>query len=944
MLLQPDVRLTLTALALAAATAFVTLSLFAQASEEAAGRRRWGHALAALCGAAGLWAAHLIVILSHRGNFVAGATHPLFLATLAGSALVLFTGFSLASRSGRWHLPLGGAINGTGIGVMHYAGIYALAIPGTLEWDVPLMLISIGLGAGANSAALAILKRNKRAAEILAGATAVAIAFYALHALMPKGIRSIDPALEAAIPQHHWAMAVVIAGAAGAVLVLGYATILVERLSRRDNAQVLQQIVDAAIEGIVVVRNGEIVGANRRIAELSGISQRALIGKQVEHELFDRPVQLGDVREVSLGTATGAGIPVKVLHQQLVSGADIYAVHDLTERRAAEAELQRRNRVLQEREEDLRCRNLQFDAALRHMSQGLCMFDRDERIVLWNERFATIYGLSPDQVRPGMLRADVIALCTAEGVWAGSAPETCIRANGSPVGKFLHTVEELSDGRCIAVTQVPMAGGGWLSTHEDITEQRRAEARIEYLARHDDLTGLPNRSLLRDRLREALTRLKSGDGIAVHYLNLDRFKDVNDGLGHNSGDELLQAFASRLREVAGEKDTVARVGGDTFVIVQTGAAEAHDAVDLAAQIIAAMEEPFTLAGQVQVVLGTSIGISMAPGDGEEAELLLNNANLALSRAKQEERGRYRFFEKEMDARVRARHKMERDLRSALARGELELYYQPLLNLKRNELSCFEALLRWHTPDGKSIEPGEFIPLAEETGIILPLGEWALKQALAEAAKWPKQIRVAVNLSAVQFRARDLAQVVMEALAATGVEAARLELEITESVLLQDRETTLATLHQLRDLGVRIALDDFGTGFSSLNYLRSFPFDKLKIDRCFIQGLDEGNEEAVAIVRAVAKLGRSLGISTTAEGIETAGQMEVARREGFTEIQGYWLGVPMSAGAIAKEHDLYAGARTSRRREAAPAAGKQAAASEPGTRAKRPRRAQRVGAR
>ncbi len=384
----------------------------------------------------------------------------------------------------------------------------------------------------------------------------------------------------------------------------------------------------------------------------------------------------------------------------------------------------------------------------------------------------------------------------------------------------------------------------------------------------------------------------------MHCLDLDRFKEVNDAIGHAVGDELLQEFAARLRRIAGSDTLLARTGGNEFVIVQHPARSPTDATDLAVSVIEAMNEPFVLGEHFQVVLGASIGIAMAPGDGTDADQLIKHANLALHRAKQEQRGHYRFFEKDMDARMRARHELERNLRSALADGELELDFQPLLNLKRNEISCFEALMRWRTRSGEVIPPSEFVPLAEETGLIVPMGEWALRQALAEAAKWPRQIRVAVNLSPVQFNSRNLSQVVMSALAASGVEAGRLELEITESLLLQDRDTTLATLHQLRDLGVRIALDDFGTGFSSLNYLRAFPFDKLKIDQCFIAGLAEGNEESLAIVRAVARLGASLGIATTAEGVETQVQMDIARREGFTEVQGFWIGMPKSAEAVA----------------------------------------------
>lgn len=916
LLLQlPDARLTVTALALAAAAGFVTLSLFHQATEAGCSRRAGRLVLAAACGATGLWAAHFVVQLDHKSDIFAATELPLLVASLLCIALVMFAGLSLAARPGRWHVPVGGAINGTGMGLMHYLGVAAIALPGPLEWDLPLVLASAGIGVGLNAAALSVSDRFKGSAGLWGGALLVGVAFISLHTTSEHAVHHAIEAVaaDAIIPPRHWAMAAVIVGAASAVLVLGYVSTRIDRLSKHDNAELMQQLVDAAIEGIVVVKDGAIVRANRGIAELSGFSQRALIGKEIVGGLLDRPVEIGDVREAELSSATGIGVPVKVMHQRLASGAEVYAVHDLTERRAGEAELRRRNEELREREEELQSRNVMLDTALRHMSHGLCMYDKGERVVMCNEHYATIYGLPPDAVKPGMTRREVIEMRIARGVWAGPSAESYLCQRTKPVTDFGHLVQEMSDGRTISMVHVPLPSGGWVCTHEDITERRLAEERIEHLARHDGLTDLPNRLLLRDRLQEALARLRPGDGLAVHCLDLDRFKEVNDALGHAVGDELLQSFAGRLRHVVGEKDTIARLGGDKFVVVQARAPTARDAVDLAAKIIAAMDEPFALADQVQVVLGSSIGIAMAPGDGIEADLLLKNASLALSRAKQEERGRYRFFEQEMDARVRARHKMERELRSALANGELELYYQPLLNVKRNEISCFEALMRWHTPDGNAIEPGEFIPLAEETGIILPLGEWALRQALSEAAKWPKQIRVAVNLSAVQFSSRNLSQVVMGALAASGVEASRLELEITESLLLQDRETTLATLHQLRDLGVRIALDDFGTGFSSLNYLRSFPFDKLKIDRCFIAGLADGNEESLAIVRAVARLGRSLGIATTAEGIESSQQMEIARKEGFTEIQGFWLGVPMSAAVIAKEYDLHKSTRKPRRR-------------------------------
>ncbi len=914
--MQPDARLIALALALAVGASVVSLSLFGHAARGSAGRRMGWLVLAAVCGAFGIWAAHFIALLSHKFARDGELALPLLVASLLCLGLITYAGFTVAARNGRWQAPVGGAINGTGMGLMHYAGLYAVAVPGALEWDLPLVIVSIGLGVGFNSAALTTYRRLKGPWAFWGAAGLLTVAFFSLHFTAMKAVHGPSiSAVENVVPQHHWMLAVVVVGAAVVVLLLGFVATLIDRLTVHDNVELMQQLVDAAIEGIVVVRNGRIVSTNRRIAELCGVAPRALVGKNVAEALLSGTIAEGASGDALLRTAAGAFLPVNVAHERLRSGDEVYAVHDLSERRAVEAELQSRNRILQEREEELKSRNLQLDTALRHMSQGLCMYDKDERVILCNERYATIYGLSSAVVKPGMPRREIIEMRIASGIWAGASAEAYLYERTQPITTAGCIIQEMSDGRCIALTHVPMPGGGWVCTHEDITAQRQAQAQIEHLARYDGLTDLPNRVLLRERLSEALSRLRPGDGVAVHCLDLDRFKEVNDALGHPIGDELLQEFAARLRHAVRETDTLARVGGDEFIIVQTDAATPRDAIDLAAEIIAAMNEPFVLGEHFQVVLGASIGIAMAPGDGTDADQLLKHANLALSRAKEEERGTYRFFETAMDARMRARHELERNLRSALTNGELDLAYQPLLNLKRNEISCFEALLRWRTPAGVVIEPSEFVPLAEETGLILPLGEWALRQALAEAAKWPRHIRVAVNLSAVQFNSRNLAQLVMSALAASGVEASRLELEITESLLLQHRETTLATLHQLRDLGVRVALDDFGTGFSSLNYLRAFPFDKLKIDRCFIAGLAEGNEESLAIVRAVARLGRSLGIATTAEGVETREQMEIARKEGFTEIQGFWLSVPKNAATIAEEYDLYRRTRKPRRASA-----------------------------
>ncbi|MDR4307580.1 EAL domain-containing protein [Chelatococcus sambhunathii] len=426
---------------------------------------------------------------------------------------------------------------------------------------------------------------------------------------------------------------------------------------------------------------------------------------------------------------------------------------------------------------------------------------------------------------------------------------------------------------------------------EDITDRRANEARIVHLAHHDALTDLPNRLVLLDRLAEALVvQRRHGGAVGVLCIDLDHFKDVNDGLGHAAGDSVLKEVARRLRDCVRGQDLISRHGGDEFTVLQPLLDSAEEARRLAERIIATLSDPFRLHEQ-DVVIGASVGISVAPQDGVSAEMLLRHADMALYRAKADGRGAARFFEAEMDARVQARRKLERDLRAAFALGELELHYQPLLVASDPRITGFEALLRWRHSERGFISPAEFIPVAEEIGLIAPITEWVLAKACAEAANWPSGVRIAVNLSPAHFRKQNPAFAVAQALAESGLAPDRLEVEITESVLLSDSAANIAMLHQIRALGVRIVMDDFGTGYSSLSYLRSFPFDKIKIDRSFVTELGE-SPQCAAIVRAVTSLGASLGITTTAEGVETTEQWERLRAEGCQELQGFLFSRPV----------------------------------------------------
>jgi diguanylate cyclase (GGDEF)-like protein/PAS domain S-box-containing protein len=545
--------------------------------------------------------------------------------------------------------------------------------------------------------------------------------------------------------------------------------------------------------------------------------------------------------------------------------------------------------------------NERFEQALNNMSQALLMFDAEGRLMMSNRRYCDIYGLAPSQVVPGCTIPELLELRRYQCTFSGDVEDYLRRLRAAVAeGRTFQAHAELPDGRIIAIVNHPMPGGGWVATHEDITARRRAEAKISYMARHDALTELPNRVLFQERLEQALTGITRGQHLAVLCLDVDHFKGVNDTLGHPIGDLLLKQAAARLAECMRESDTVARLGGDEFAIVQLGASQPTDATALAARLIEVVSAPYDVDGH-QVVVGISIGIAIAPQDGSDPHRLLKNADMALYRAKADGRGVYRFFEPEMDARMQARRALEIDLRRAVVAGEFELFYQPLVDARVQRVRGFEALLRWRHPRRGLVSPADFIPLAEETGLIVPIGEWVLRRACEEAAGWPADVGVAINLSPAQFKSKNLLAAVTGALAASGLSPGRLELEITESVLLQESEATLAVLHQFRDLGVRIAMDDFGTGYSSLSYLRKFPFDKIKIDASFIRDMAD-QDDSLAIVRAVTAMGASLHIATTAEGVETREQLDRLRAEGCTEVQGYYFSPPRPAAELAELMD------------------------------------------
>ncbi len=710
------------------------------------------------------------------------------------------------------------------------------------------------------------------------------------------------------------------------------------------------------------------------------------------------------------------------IQQKRLNAAQAAVIESSKVQALAEAELNRQR--------DIAHHNMRFNAAVENMSQGLCMFDKDARLVVCNGLYAKMYQLPAELVQPGTLHKDIIAHRVRNGILKGGDGDAAVAHQLSAlsvlsVDKRSSRIDEHADGKLICVIRQPMEGGGWVATHEDITEQRRAEQeldqtkrflnsiienipisvvvkdaktrqfvltnrafeamiglpraemigktvfdlyrageaklmdqsdneslrsgsgvnasdyevetpilgartfstkrivvrdthgeaiylvvviedvterkkseqRIAFMAHHDPLTGLANRAAVTQDIEDAAARQRRwGEPFSVLLLDLDRFKYVNDTLGHPAGDALLQEVAARLKGFLRETDVLARLGGDEFAIIQAGEANQHDAASaLANRIIEMFAKPFNIDGN-EINIGTSIGISLAPAHATNPDNLLKMADMALYRAKSAGRNGFRFFDPEMSEAASVRHKLESDLRHAVHRNELELRYQPVIDCKTGRICGAEALVRWRHPTKGLILPNRFIPLAEETGLITEIGEWVLHTACTEAVTWPADIKLAVNLSAVQFLKSNLSDVVMYALAQSGLPPERLELEITETALIESAASCLPALRQFKSLGISVALDDFGTGYSSLSQLTMFPFDKIKIDKSFTQNLTK-RSDCAAIISATLTLANGLDIATTAEGVETADQYRLLRLAGVTSLQGYLFKHPVPACEI-----------------------------------------------
>ena len=576
---------------------------------------------------------------------------------------------------------------------------------------------------------------------------------------------------------------------------------------------------------------------------------------------------------------TADGRVILIQRTPMSDGGWVATHEDVTEQKRGE-------QLLAEKAAELERMNVRFDAALNTMSHGLCMFDAEQKVVVSNARYAEIYHLSRDQIKPGTSLRQILEYRREKGTNFGPSPEIYIDENVRDASE----VQELGDGRVVAIARHAMPNGGWLTIHEDITDRARNEKRIAFLAQHDLLTGLANRALFAEKLDDAAKRFqRHGTTFTVLMLDLDKFKNVNDTLGHSTGDQLLVAVAHRLESSLRDTDVLARLGGDEFAILQENEKnQSESAIALALRIIGLIEQPFDLNGH-RVSVGTSIGIAFAPEHGADTEALLHKADLALYAAKSGGRNDFRVFQPELIEAADIQKSMESELRDAISRNEFELQYQPVVDVKTRRICGAEAFVRWHHPSRGLLAPNQFLPLAESTGLMLPLGEWVLQQACVDAAAWPAHIKIAINISAVQFNKGNLFDVILCALVDSGLSPERLELEIADTSLLEKNQAEhLLTIRQLKNLGVSIALDNCGTGYSSASYLTSFPFDKIKIDKTVTQGL-ASRRDCAAVVASVLALARGLDITTAAKGVESSEQFEALQAAGVDFAQGYLFG-------------------------------------------------------
>jgi diguanylate cyclase (GGDEF)-like protein len=770
----------------------------------------------------------------HDGRLVFLAGCVCFLTSLA--AVSLFQRAGVVEGKGRliW-LGIAGTVTGCGVWATHFVAMLAYAPGFSIRYDMTTTVLSLLAAIAVTTAGFATAVYGDQRWGGVAGGTVVGIGIACMHYIGMAALRI--PALIVWMPD------LVIASVLIGVL-FGAASLLVANLGETP----LASLCAALLLTLAITTNHFIaMGAVALIPQLVSNLDGSLLS----------PVSLS--------------LAIAAIASTLVIGGLIGAISD---RRSSRS---------------ISLRNLQLDAALNNMGQGLCMFGPDGHLQLWNETYRRMYRIPQGEISAGWTLEQIFKARRAAGTIFKDLDRHTTELKTSRESRVpLSRLTELEDGRSVSVTYQPMQNGGWVATHEDITERKQSESRILYLALHDPVTELPNRVAYNEYLERCIEDAAAlGGSLAVIRIDIDRLKEVNNAFGQSTGDAVILRFAQKLKAAA-NGDYLARPGGDEFTMISMLGPEGGAAEDVCARLSGMLDNEFDIDGE-SIRVGASAGISIYPQDGRDAETLAGHADAALNRAKDKERGTIQFFEPKMDEQMREKLLLKRDLMIAIDKAEFELYFQPQATCQ-GEIVGFEALLRWHHPRRGTVSPGVFIPLAEEVGLIGSIDRWVLREACREAASWTVPLSIAVNLSPIDFRRGDVSEMILSVLIETGLDPKRLEIEITEGVLIEDFTRAISLLRKIKNLGVRIAMDDFGTGYSSLSYLQSFAFDKIKIDQAFVGKLGK-NPQSAAIIHAILGLGRALNLPVIAEGVETKEQLDFLAKEGCAEIQGYLIGRP-----------------------------------------------------
>lgn len=907
---EHDLRLVLLAAFICFLSCYVAVTLVQRARlAEGTARNLWLGAAGTSSGF-GIWATHFIAMLAYDPGVAMGFDMEPTLLSLAVAIVVTTMGLSLATYvSGRGATIAGGLLLGAGITSMHYIGMSALELPGRIVWNSPYIVASVIFAAIFGALALIFCMRaqagvrDRAFATLLMAVGVVSLHFTAMAAVtIEPGLMPVndDTMLSATL------MVPLIAIVAFSLLFAGLTAAVFARQaelaaseSTRQFAMLVQGVKDYAI--YMLDPQGRVANWNEGAERNKGYAAHEIVGEHFSR-FYGEEDRAAGLPERALRTAREDGKCESEGWRYKKDGSRFWAhvvidpIYDAGGVLVGYAKITKDVTKEKADADRLAAVTKNLDLALENMSQGLCLFDKDERLLIANKRYSEIFGFPEGHIRPGMTLREIVeqgvaTLFADPDVRQAKARDVYARRRAAiQANDGGAIVEKLPNGTSVQLRYRTLPDGAWVATYEDVSDRLRSEEQISFLARHDSLTGLPNRASFNNRMEADLdSAQRSGGKVAAIGIDLDKFKEINDTRGHAAGDEVLVTLSKRIEACLEADETIARFGGDEFAAAKRFE-DMSELTDFIQRLESCLNTEIRIDGY-DIKPGASLGVAIYPQDADNIEALLNNADLAMYRAKDALTQTVCFYEVSMDEAARSRRLIANDLWQAVERKELQLHYQVQKAVYTGETLGYEVLLRWHHPVRGTIPPSDFIPIAEECGAILPIGEWVLRQACREAATWDNEQKIAVNLSPVQLGNADVADLVHRVLLETGLDPRRLELEITESTIIGDKERALQTLRRIKAFGVTIAIDDFGTGYSSLETLRAFPFDKIKLDRSFMSEV-EASPEAKAIIRAILALGQSLRVPVLAEGVETSDQLAILLDEGCDEAQGYFLGRPM----------------------------------------------------